>query len=295
MRLVTFKHGGGARVGALEGSHIVDLHGVAHDMIALIEQGNDGLARAREAIAAAHGDALLPLSAATLLAPIPLPRKNMVCLGMNYAAHAYEGARARGMPEVLPEYPVFFTKATTCINSPEGVVPLHEDVTSQLDWEVELAFIIGRRAYKVPREEAMSYVFGYTVVNDVSARDLQARHQQFFLAKSLDGCGPMGPYIVTADEIPDPHNLRLRLRLNGQTMQDSNTSDQIFKIPEVIAVLSSGMTLEPGDIISTGTPAGVGLGMKPQLFLKDGDVMEAEVDGIGILRNTVWKGDARPS
>lgn len=290
MRLVTFRHGTGPRIGALEGNHVVDLHGVAHDMIGLIEQGSSGLARAREAVATARGDALIPLAAVSLLAPIPRPRKNIFCLGMNYAAHAIEGARARGAPEVLPEYPVVFTKAPTCVNGPDGVVPLHEDVTDQLDWEVELAFVISHRAYKVPQAEAMNTVFGYTVLNDVSARDLQARHQQFFLAKSLDGCGPIGPCIVTADEIPDPHALGLRLRLNGKMMQDSNTGDQIFKIPEVIAVLSRGMTLEPGDIVATGTPAGVGLGMKPQLFLKDGDGMEAEVDGIGVLRNTVRKG-----
>jgi 2-keto-4-pentenoate hydratase/2-oxohepta-3-ene-1,7-dioic acid hydratase in catechol pathway len=133
----------------------------------------------------------------------------------------------------------------------------------------------------------MEHVFGYTVMNDVSARDLQARHQQFFRAKSLDGCGPLGPCIVTADEIANPHALGLRLRLNGRTMQDSSTSDLIFDISTCIAVISDGMTLEPGDIISTGTPSGVGLGMKPPLYLKDGDVMEAEVDGIGVLRNTV--------
>jgi 2-keto-4-pentenoate hydratase/2-oxohepta-3-ene-1,7-dioic acid hydratase in catechol pathway len=190
---------------------------------------------------------------------------------------------------VLPEYPVFFTKATTSVNDPDGVVPLHERTTSQLDWEVELAFVIGRIARAVPASSAFDYVFGYTIVNDVSARDLQARHQQFFRAKSLDGCGPMGPWIVTADEIPDPHALGLRLRLNGRTMQDSITGDQIFKIPQVIEVLSNGMTLEPGDVIATGTPAGVGMGMQPQVWLKDGDVMEAEIDGIGILRNTVRK------
>jgi 2-keto-4-pentenoate hydratase/2-oxohepta-3-ene-1,7-dioic acid hydratase in catechol pathway len=208
---------------------------------------------------------------------------------MNYALHAYESARARGNPEVLPEYPVFFTKAPTSVIGPDAVVPLHQAETSQLDWEVELAFIMGRTARDVRESEALDYVFGYTVLNDVSARELQSQHQQFFRAKSLDGCGPLGPWIVTADEIPDPHALGLRLRVNGETMQESSTGDQIFKIPTIIAVLSHGMTLEAGDIISTGTPAGVGMGRHPQVWLKDGDVMEAEVDGIGVLRNTVRK------
>lgn len=169
-------------------------------------------------------------------------------------------------------------------------MPLHEAVTNQLDWEVELGFVIGRTARDVSEAEAMRYVFGYTIMNDVSARDLQNRHQQFFRAKSLDGCGPMGPWIVTADEIPDPHALAIRLRVNGETMQDSSTGDQIFRIPAVISVLSHGMTLEPGDVFATGTPAGVGMGRTPQQWLKDGDVMEAEIEGIGLLRNTVRKG-----
>lgn len=289
MRLVTYRESGTSRIGALKGDRVVDLSSVAHDMLSLIDLGAAGLEQARAIIDSTSPSAGLPLNNVTLLAPIARPRKNIVCLGMNYAEHAYESARARGNPEVLPKYPVFFTKAPTSVNDPDGVVPLYQDVTSQLDWEAELAFIIGRKAFGVSEADALDYVFGYTVLNDISARDLQTRHQQFFRAKSLDGCGPIGPYIVTADEVPDPHALGIRLRLNGRTVQDSNTGDQIFKIPTVIAVLSEGMTLEPGDIISTGTPAGVGMGMSPQLWLKDGDVMEAEVDTIGTLRNTVRK------
>lgn len=289
MRLVTYRESGTSRIGALKGDRVVDLSSVAHDMLSLIDLGAAGLEQTRAIIDSTSPSAGLPLNNVTLLAPIARPRKNIVCLGMNYAEHAYESARARGNPEVLPKYPVFFTKAPTSVNDPDGVVPLYQDVTSQLDWEAELAFIIGRKAFGVSEADALGYVFGYTVLNDISARDLQTRHQQFFRAKSLDGCGPIGPYIVTADEVPDPHALGIRLRLNGRTVQDSNTGDQIFKIPTVIAVLSEGMTLEPGDIISTGTPAGVGMGMSPQLWLKDGDVMEAEVDTIGTLRNTVRK------
>jgi 2-keto-4-pentenoate hydratase/2-oxohepta-3-ene-1,7-dioic acid hydratase in catechol pathway len=287
LRLVTYTHEDNVRLGAVKGDSVVDLSSVAPDMLTLIDLGSAGLASASRLVESAPQDSGPALHDVTLLAPIPRPRKNIVCLGMNYAAHAYESARARGNPEVLPEYPVFFTKAPTSVNGPDGVVPLHEGETSQLDWEAELAFVIGRTARNVSESEALDYVFGYTVLNDISARELQTQHQQFFRAKSLDGCGPVGPWIVTADDVPDPHALGIRLRLNGKTMQDSHTGDQIFKIPTVISVLSHGMTLESGDIISTGTPAGVGMGMTPRLWLKDGDVMEAEVDHIGILRNTV--------
>ena len=290
MRLVTYSDGASEHLGVLRDGSVIDLSPLAPDMLSLIDLGAPGLDSARRLRDSAAASALIPLDHVTLCAPIPRPRKNVVCLGMNYVAHAYESARARGNPEVLPVYPVFFTKAPSSVVAPGGDVPLHEDITSQLDWEVELAFVIGAVAHRVPLEHAMQYVFGYTVFNDITARDLQTRHQQFFLSKSLDGGGPMGPWIVTADEIPDPHALGIRLRLNGRTMQDSTTGDQIFKIPEVIEVLSAGMTLEPGDIISTGTPAGVGMGMSPQRWLKDGDVMEAEVEGIGVLRNTVRKG-----
>jgi len=287
MRLVTFRDGSDPRIGAVRGDRVIDLTVVAPDMVSLIAQGNDGLTRARALVAGARDDQGIPLASIRLLAPIPRPKKNIVCLGMNYAAHAYESARARGNPEVLPQYPVFFTKAVTSVNDPDGIVPLHQEATAQLDWEVELAFVMGAPARDVAAADAMQYVFGYTVMNDVSARDLQTRHQQFFRAKSLDGCGPLGPWIVTADEIHDPHALGIRLRLNGTTVQDSSTGDLIFKLPQIIEALSRGMTLEPGDIIATGTPAGVGMGMNPQLWLKDGDVMEAEIDGIGVLRSFV--------
>ena len=287
MRLVTFRAETGPRIGALRDDRVVDLTHLAPDMLGFIELGEEGLGRARDRVATVADHETVPMHGVTLLAPIPRPRKNIVCLGMNYALHAYESARARGNPEVLPEYPVFFTKAVTCVNDPEGAVPLHEDITKQLDWEVELGFVIGRAATHVSAAQALDHVFGYTIINDVSARDLQNRHQQFYFAKSLDGCGPMGPWIVTADEIPDPHALGIRLRVNGRTMQDSSTADQIFKIPRVIETLSAGVRLDPGDVFATGTPAGVGMGMSPQVWLRDGDVMEAEIDGIGVLRNTV--------
>lgn len=285
MKLVTYTHSGVERVGAVRDDGVVDLTELAPSMLALIDGGPRLLARARDHVAGAR--AATPLVEVTLLAPIPRPRKNIICLGMNYAAHAIESLRAKGLPEKLPEHPVFFSKAPTAVTHPGATVPLLPHVSSQRDWEVELALVLWLPARDVPKEEAMGYIFGYTILNDVSARDLQNRHQQFFYSKSLDGSAPMGPWIVTADEIPDPHNLRIQLRLNGETVQDSNTGDMIFDIPTCIATFSTGVTLEPGDIISTGTPSGVGMGMTPQRWLKAGDVMECEIEGIGVLGNPV--------
>jgi 2-keto-4-pentenoate hydratase/2-oxohepta-3-ene-1,7-dioic acid hydratase in catechol pathway len=287
MRLVTYDDGAHPQVGAVHGEALVPLGALASDMLALIEAGPELLARAREYANEALDADTLPLASVRLLAPIPRPRKNIVCLGMNYAAHALEGARARGKPEVLPKHPVFFTKSVSAVNHPDGVIPYDPAVSTEIDWEVELAFIIRRPGKNIPPEAALDYVFGYTILNDVSARDLQKQHYQFYRGKSLDGCAPFGPWIVTTDELRDPHGLGLRLRVNGETRQDSHTGDMIFKIPELIAVLSRGATLEPGDIIATGTPSGVGLGMQPPQYLKPGDVVEAEIDSIGILRNTV--------
>jgi 2-keto-4-pentenoate hydratase/2-oxohepta-3-ene-1,7-dioic acid hydratase in catechol pathway len=286
MKLVTYRHEGVERIGAVRDEAIVDLSEVAPSMLELIAGGPALLARARAITASA--EAAVPLEAVSLLAPIPRPRKNIICLGMNYAAHAIESLRAKGLPEKLPEYPIFFSKAPTAVNHPGAVVPLMPDVSTQRDWEVELAVVIGVGGKHISRERALSHVFGYTILNDVSARDLQTRHQQFFYSKSLDGSAPMGPWIVTADEIPNPHNLRLRLRLNGVTMQDASTSDMIFDIPACIATFSHGITLEPGDIFATGTPSGVGMGMSPQRWLQAGDVMECEIERIGVLRNEVW-------
>jgi 2-keto-4-pentenoate hydratase/2-oxohepta-3-ene-1,7-dioic acid hydratase (catechol pathway) len=285
MKLLTYRYDGIERVGVLRGDEVIDLSPLAASMLELIESWPDLKAEVQKLVAAAEGGRAL--SAVELRAPIPRPRKNIICLGMNYAAHAIESLRAKGLPEKLPEYPVFFSKMPTAVNHPNAPVPLMPDVSAQRDWEVELAVIIGRRGRGIPASAALDYVFGYTIMNDVSARDLQTRHQQFFYSKSLDGSAPLGPWIVTADEIPDPHALGIRLRLNGELVQNSTTRDMIFDIPTCIATFSRGITLEPGDIIATGTPAGVGMGMTPQRWLKAGDVMEAEIDGIGVLRNTV--------
>jgi 2-keto-4-pentenoate hydratase/2-oxohepta-3-ene-1,7-dioic acid hydratase in catechol pathway len=216
-----------------------------------------------------------------LHAPIPRPRKNVFGLGQNYAAHAAE----LGNPP--PAAPIYFTKPPTTVIGPGEAVPYPGGLTTRLDWEVELGVVIGLGGRDIPEARALDYVFGYTVFNDVSARDLQYRTAQWFKGKSLDGTCPMGPVIVTADEIPDPQRLRLQLSVNGVKKQDSNTSDMIFSVARIIADLSAGMTLEPGDCISTGTPQGVGDGRKPPEYLKRGDVMEAEVEGIGVLRNPV--------
>jgi 2-keto-4-pentenoate hydratase/2-oxohepta-3-ene-1,7-dioic acid hydratase in catechol pathway len=285
MKLLTYRYDGIERVGVLRGDEVIDLSPLAASMLELIESWPDLKAEVQKLVAAAEGGRAL--SAVELRAPIPRPRKNIICLGMNYSAHAIESLRAKGLPEKLPEYPVFFSKMPTAVNHPNAPVPLMPDVSAQRDWEVELAVIIGRRGRDIPASAALDYVFGYTIMNDVSARDLQTRHQQFFYSKSLDGSAPLGPWIVTADEIPDPHALGIRLRLNGELVQNSTTRDMIFDIPTCIATFSRGITLEPGDIIATGTPAGVGMGMTPQRWLKAGDVMEAEIDGIGVLRNTV--------
>lgn len=233
-------------------------------------------------IGAAHA-----LSAVQLSAPIPRPRKNIFCMAVNYSAHAQETAQARGRSTEAPTVPVFFTKAPTSVNGPYGTIVIEPAVSVEIDWEVELGVIIGKAGKNIREEDALSHILGYTILNDVTARDLQARHKQYFKGKSLDGSAPMGPWIVTADEIADPQNLRLSLRVNGVTKQDSNTSQMVFPIKTIISVLSQGLTLEPGDIIATGTPSGVGFSRVPPEFLKPGDIMESEIEQIGLLRNPV--------
>lgn len=286
MRLITYQEQGAAHLGAVVGEQVVVLDAVAPDMLTLIERGEEGMQRARAAVERA--ERTLPLAKVDrILAPIPRPRQNVICLGMNYVAHAIESDRARGREPRLPQFPVFFTKAPHTVCGPDDTIPLDPQVTSELDYEVELAFVIGRAGKNIPRDEALGYVFGYTIVNDISARDLQSRHMQFFKGKSLDRACPMGPCIVTADEIPDPAALHVRLRLNGETRQDSHVGDLIFDIPAIIEHFSLGTTLEPGMVFATGTPAGVGLGRTPPEYMKPGDVVEAEADVIGTLRNTI--------
>lgn len=223
----------------------------------------------------------------TRLAPIPRPRQNVMCLGLNYLEHAEETAEHVGRSAKKPAYPIVFTKAVSSVTGHEAIIPYDADCCSQLDWESELGVIIGTAGRKISRQDALSHVFGYTVINDLSARDLQFNHKQFFLGKSIEGGCPIGPHIVTADEIADPHTLAISCRVNGITKQSSNTGNMIFDIAEIIETLSKSMTLQPGDIIATGTPSGVGFVREPAEFLQPGDVVECEVEGVGVLRNRI--------
>ncbi len=281
MRLLTYAPKGGAapRVGVMvDDRHFVPLK--APDMLALIAAG-------RRAIKVPRGTPV-KLASVRLLAPIPRPRRNVFCVGWNYVEHFREGESIRATRQDLPAHPTFFTKTVTAVNGPYDRIPLHAEVTQKLDWEVELGVIIGRGGRDITEANAMKHVFGYTVVNDVSAREVQRQHgQQWFKGKSLDGLCPMGPWIVTADELKDPADLRVTTRVNGAVKQDSSTRHMYFKIPRIIAELSAGLTLEPGDVISTGTPEGVGQARTPPEFLKAGDVLETEIAGIGMLRNRI--------
>ena len=240
-----------------------------------------------------------PLSGERLLAPITSPRRNIFLVGKNYHEHAkefsqsgFDGSAAGG--EIAPPLPSYFTKPASTIVGPGAAVNCHGRVTREVDYEVELAVIIGTGGRGITKEEAYKHVWGYTIVNDVTARDLQKLARQWFLGKSLDTFCPMGPWIVTPDEL-DPENLRVRTWINGEPRQDANTKDLIFDIPTLIATLSAGLALEAGDIIATGTPAGVGIGFKPPKFLKPGDVMRLSIDGIGELTNQMQEADTRPA
>ena len=309
MKLVTFSTTELPRphLGLVENTEVldVDLAGralqqtVPDSMLALIESGKQGLQALQTLLVKANGrpfsqvktftdvGAVHTLQEVKLYAPIPQPRKNVMCMAVNYAEHAKESGSMRGQTTTPPEVPVLFTKATTTINAPDAPFVIDPNVSTQIDWEVELGVIIGTGGKNIRAEDALSHVFGYTVINDITARDLQTRHKQFFKGKSLDGSCPIGPVIVTADEIADPQKLALSLRVNGVTKQDSNTSEMVFALPTIIATLSAGMTLEAGDIIATGTPSGVGFSRNPPEFLKAGDVVEAEVEGIGVLRTPI--------
>jgi 2-keto-4-pentenoate hydratase/2-oxohepta-3-ene-1,7-dioic acid hydratase in catechol pathway len=298
MRLVTFSTAtdGKPRVGVLlENGNVLDIGAQAQrkslpfdttSMLALVEAGREGLT-SLESVKENSDAKEMPLSEITLYAPIPRPRKNVFCVGWNYLEHYAEGERVRKSGEDLPKHPVFFSKAVTSVNGPFADIPYDANVSKRMDWEVELGVIIGKAGKNISEERAPEHVFGYTVINDVSARELQKRHgAQWLKGKSLDGCCPMGPCLVTADEI-DPNNLQVITRVNGVVKQDSNTKHLYFKIPRLIAELSLGMTLEPGDILSTGTPEGTGFARTPPEYLQPGDVLETEIVGIGVMRNKI--------
>ena len=284
MRLVTFRSDGGGRIGVLrDGDQVVELE-QPRDMLALIDAGEDGLARARSAAASARGR-VHRLADLELLAPIPEPRGNVIAIGRNYGKHAAETAKAEGRE---PGAPSVFTKAITSLTGPFADIAIDPTISDKIDWEVELGVIIGRRGANITRGGAHAHVFGYTVVNDVTARDIQADWGgQWFKGKSLDRSSPVGPWIVTADEMADPQRLGLRLRINGVVKQEGNTEDMIYPVDALIEWVSKGMTLLPGAIITTGTPDGVGFARTPPEFLKPGDVMETEVEQFGTMRNRI--------
>ena len=287
MKLVTYRENGAEQVGALtkDGTAILPLP--VPDMNTLIETMT--LSQLSSAVTAAEGGgASVALADVELLAPIPRPRQDVLCLGMNYKAHASEAAKydADAFTKEKPAA-VYFSKRVSEAVAPGGVIQSHQDLVERLDYEVELAVILGKTAKHVKAAEAGDYIFGYTVLNDVSARDVQTGHKQWYFGKSLDGFTPMGPCIVTADEIAFPPALGISSTVNGEPRQDSNTSLFLNSIQDVLEELTAGMTLLPGTIIATGTPAGVGMGFDPPKFLKPGDTVSCTIEGIGTLTNPV--------
>ena len=277
MKLITYRYENKEYVGVLTADETA-VHPLPYDdMTALIE---DQLSAAAAAVS-------LPISVVQVLAPIPRPRQDVICLGINYKAHADEAEQYSTEFKKEKPIPIYFSKRVCEAVGPDGFIESHPGLVERLDYEAELAVIIGKTAKNVPAEKAGEYIFGYTVLNDVSARVLQTSHKQWYFGKSLDGFTPMGPCIVTADEIPFPPKLRISASVNGETRQDSTTGLLITGIADIIAELSSGMTLLPGTIIATGTPAGVGMGFDPPKFLKSGDTVECSIEGIGTLRNIV--------
>ncbi|MFN9335498.1 MAG: fumarylacetoacetate hydrolase family protein [Alphaproteobacteria bacterium] len=291
LNLITFADAAGSRAGVLlSGGRVLDLAVAmppARDMLAVIDGGAAMLAAIRALAANPPANALLPLASVALQAPIPKPRRNVFCVGRNYMDHVAEGDRTRGITQSeVPKYPQFFTKAADCVIAPDAKVPTHEGVTKWLDYEVELVAIIGTAGRDIPKEKALEHVYGWTIGNDVTGRDLQRRHGQWFKGKSLDRSCPLGPVIVPAADL-SAADLAIGLKLNGEQRQSSRTSKMIFDVPEIIHQLSAGFTLLPGDVIMTGTPEGVGYAMQPPQTMKAGDVMELTIEGIGTLTNTI--------
>jgi 2-keto-4-pentenoate hydratase/2-oxohepta-3-ene-1,7-dioic acid hydratase in catechol pathway len=291
LNLITFADAAGSRAGVLlSGGRVLDLAVAmppARDMLAVIDGGAAILAAIRALAANPPANALLALDRVALQAPIPKPRRNVFCVGRNYMDHVAEGDRTRGITQSeVPKYPQFFTKAADCVIAPGANVPTHEGVTKWLDYEVELVAIIGTAGRDIPKEKALEHVYGWTIGNDVTGRDLQRRHGQWFKGKSLDRSCPLGPVIVPASDL-NAADLAISLKLNGEQRQASRTSKMIFDVTEIIHQLSSGFTLLPGDVIMTGTPEGVGYAMQPPQTMKAGDVMELTIEGIGTLTNTI--------
>jgi 2-keto-4-pentenoate hydratase/2-oxohepta-3-ene-1,7-dioic acid hydratase in catechol pathway len=288
MRLATIQGRDGARAAVWKQGRYCDLHATNSDLPVtirkLLESGPSVWSRVEAAVAGPKACWYAP-EEVQVLPPIPDPRK-IVCIGLNYRDHAAES----GAP--IPREPILFSKYTTALIGPEAAIVLPA-VSTEVDYEAELVIVVGKGGRNLRPEQALEHVAGYTIGHDVSARDWQLKKdgKQWMVGKTFDTFAPLGPHLVTADEVPDPHNLGIRLRLNGQTMQDSNTRQMIFRVGDLLAYLSQVFTLQPGDLIYTGTPPGVGFARKPPVFLKGGDVVEVEIDGLGVLRNPVVQGE----
>jgi 2-keto-4-pentenoate hydratase/2-oxohepta-3-ene-1,7-dioic acid hydratase in catechol pathway len=285
MKLAQFTHEGEVRVGVVDdkAERILPLPASAGSILDIVERS-----ATRKEDLRPEGEGV-PLSAVRLLAPISSPRRNIFCVGKNYHDHAREFSRSgfeagavKGAE--IDEFPAVFTKPPSSVVGPGDTVQLHPQATSSVDYEAELAVVIGRAGRDIEKANAYGHVFGYTIINDVTARDRQKNHKQWFLGKALDTFCPMGPWIATADEV-EPENLDVQCRVNGELRQNANTRDLIFDIPTIISTISAGLTLQPGDIIATGTPAGVGIGFNPPKFLKSGDTVSISITGLGTLTN----------
>lgn len=281
MKFVTFRRSSAApEAGVLLGDTVVSLAAARFgDMLAVLAAGAEGRAGIESFAAKPPTTSILPLSAVTLLAPVPRPPK-LICLGLNYRDHIAEAKRD------IPTVPVIFTKFSNCVIGPGEPIVLPKNSTKP-DYEAEFAFVIGPGGRHIAAEDWQRHVFGYTIFNDVSARDVQSATSQWTMGKSFDTFAPMGPYLVSADEIADPHALDLRLSIAGEVLQRSNTRELIFGIPELVAYLSSIVTLEPGDVVATGTPGGVGFARRPPRYLRRGDEVVIRIEGLGELRNPV--------
>lgn len=293
MRLISCEYVSKPWLGVEVGEHVFlpcqhpDWDASIDSMLKLIDAGPNTWQRLQQLSQQADTAAMVAIDKVQRLSPIPRPRQNVMCLGWNYIEHVAETAQDKQEEVKLPRSPIVFTKAANSVNGPYSDISIDINVSAKMDWEAELGVIIGKSGRGITEEDALNHVFGYTVINDVTARDRQKWHKQFFIGKSFSGCCPMGPSIVTADEIEDPQNLRVRSWVNSELKQDSNTSYQIFQIAKVIAILSQGMELEAGDVIATGTPSGVGYARTPPEYLMPGDLVECEVEDIGRIANNI--------
>lgn len=296
MKFVTYEKDGQARAGVIsaDGASLIDLQGAgirAASLFDVIDGSAGSPGQIDNAVAIAPAAAHVPLAAVKILAPLGAPRRNIICVGKNYHEHAKEfhssGFDASAGKDAIPEHPIIFSKASTTVIGPGDPVPGSADPTNSVDYEAELAVVIGKRCRNVKKADAYAQVFGYMIVNDVTSRHLQSKHKQWFLGKNLDGFCPMGPWLVSADEVGDVTQLQVTAEINGELRQNAQVKDLIFDIPTLIETITSVMTLLPGDIIATGTPAGVGIGFNPPKFLQPGDHMKIAITGLGVLENKV--------